>query len=70
MLEMRPWMFLRHGFTSGSGTPVIFDVLDREGKQVARIHRDGKKWRVQSMKDHRYGETRFNSPDEALASLN
>jgi hypothetical protein len=63
MLEKRPWMFC------GTGIPVIFDVLNRERKEVARIHRDGTKWFVQFMDDYRYSEARFNSPDEALASL-
>jgi hypothetical protein len=63
MFEKRPWMFV------GIGTPVVFDVLNREGKNVARIHRDGTKWFVQSMEDYSYRETRFNSPDDALASL-
>ena len=69
MFEKRPWMFLRDGITAGIGKPVVFDVLNREGKKVARIHRYGGKWRVQSMEDYSYRETRFNSPDEALASI-
>lgn len=69
MFEKRPWMFLRAGFTAGIGTPVVFNVLNREGVKVARIHRDGTKWRVQSMEDYSYSETRFSSPDEALASI-
>jgi hypothetical protein len=67
MFEMRPFLFLRDGLTAGISTPVIFDVLNREGKEVAKIHRDGTKWRIQA--DHSDGEARFNSTDEALASL-
>ena len=70
MLEKRPWMFLCDGLTAGTGIPVVFDVLNQERKKVARIHRDGTKWRVQLMDDYSYSEARFNNPDEALASLN
>lgn len=69
MFEIRPWMFLRDGLTTGSGTPVVFDVLSREGNKVARIHRDGVKWRIQFMDDYSYGRARFSSPNEALAYL-
>jgi hypothetical protein len=69
MFEKRPLLFC-HGFTAGPETPVVFNVLDREGGEVAQIHRDGTKWRIQFKGDYNSGEARFDSSDEALASLN
>ena len=70
MFGMRPWMFLRDGL-AGTGIPVVFNVFDGDGEQVARICRFGRtKWRVQFMHDYSYSGIRFNSPNEALASLN
>lgn len=69
MFEKRPLLFCG-GFTAATETPVVFNVLDREGKEVVQIHRDGTKWRVQFKGDYSSGDARFNSPDEALASLN
>lgn len=72
MFEMRPFLYVG----CGNLTPVVFDVFIRDGKNVARIHRDGAsnnaKWRVQCVDDYsygEYGETEFNSPDEAFAYL-
>ncbi len=66
MFEMRPWMYLNDGTRR---RPVIFNVLDRERKVVARIDWHRAAWRVQFMADYSYVATRFKSPDEALASI-
>jgi hypothetical protein len=69
MFEKRPFLFVG-GVTPETETPVGFNVLDPEGKEVAQILRDGNKWRVQFKGDYHSGEARFNSSDEAFASLN
>ena len=41
MFEMRPWMFLRDGLAA-LGIPVVLNVFDRNGENVARICRFGR----------------------------
>lgn len=69
MFVMSPWMFFWDGLAA-LGIPVVVNVFNGNGEKVARICRFGRtKWRLQSMHDYGYGAVRFDSPDEALASL-
>jgi hypothetical protein len=70
MFEKR-LLLARGGVTAETEIPLAFDVLDHEGREVAQLHLDGNgiTWRVLLKGDLRSGEARFNSSDEALASL-